>query len=279
VALNSPSGLPNANYMSTTSIQLQWLNAVYSQAISYAAAEGGVSVTVTIDACTTPGTACSDARVFLAAQCFSLYQTASPAQTVGKGYWIFTNDLLLGRDKTSQQYNGWTLYGTQFNLQNLPPDAYAKYGPATTNNPNGLGASFLTEFEWSQRPDGTLLALVTPAGFNLTSTLQPVGTPLPFPCLALDLNLTQSCSLGSPGCGLVEVEATIGDSYPQNSYQSPGENIFEYFGPNGCAYDPNSNTGVLIVRHLLDTIPQEGLPAAPFLQYQAWWIMDSGVLP
>jgi hypothetical protein len=94
------------------------------------------------------------------------------------------------------------------------------------------------------------------------------------------IHSSESCSLGSPGCGLTEVEATIGDSYPLNSsYSSPGENIFEYFGPNGCAYDPNSNTGVLIVRHLLDTIPQEIGPAAPFLQYQAWWIMDSGVLP
>ena len=49
--------------------------------------------------------------------------------------------------------------------------------------------------------------------------------------------------------------------------------IWELEGPNGCTYEPRSNTGIVTVRHLLNT----GLtnPA----QYQLYSLLDTGVLP
>lgn len=129
-----------------------------------------------------------------------------------------------------------------------------------------MGATFLTDFEWAERPDGSLIGLVTPAGYSAAT-----GVPLPFPCLAVDLNLNETCSPGAGSCPLTEIEATINDVY-----SDPGNGIWEQYGANGCAYDPVSNTGVLIVRHILNTSLSTPYNAG---QYQAWWIMDSGVLP
>lgn len=49
--------------------------------------------------------------------------------------------------------------------------------------------------------------------------------------------------------------------------------IYEAYGPSGCTYEPASNTGIVIVRHLVDT----GLPQPN--QYQIYSLVDSGIMP
>ena len=54
-------------------------------------------------------------------------------------------------------------------------------------------------------------------------------------------------------------------------------NIYEIKGANGCTYEHASNTGIVIVRHLVDSDLQG--PLYNPLQYQLYSLIDTGVLP
>ena len=53
-------------------------------------------------------------------------------------------------------------------------------------------------------------------------------------------------------------------------------NIYEIKGANGCTYEHASNTGIVIVRHLVDS--DLSPPHSP-LEYQLYSLIDTGVLP
>ena len=112
------------------------------------------------------------------------------------------------------------------------------------------------------RPDGSgsIVAVVTPTYVPDQSG----ATPFQYGCAAVNFSLAS-------GFGSLLI-ATVDDTYG-----SSGVGINELQGTNGCTYEPASNTGIVIVRHLLDSDLQ-----GPFhnpLEYQLYSLIDTGVLP
>jgi len=102
-------------------------------------------------------------------------------------------------------------------------------------------ADFVTEFDWAARSDGSLVAIVSPA--SITNHLETQ-----YGCIALDFSLT----------------AGFGDAVIATNDQDP----LESEGPNACTYEPTSNTGVLIVRRLVNG-----------QNYTSWSLIASGLMP
>jgi hypothetical protein len=99
----------------------------------------------------------------------------------------------------------------------------------------------VTEFDWAERSDGSLVAVVSPA-----SIANHVETQ--YGCISLDFTLA-----GGFGTAVI----ALNDQDPLESN-----------GPNACTYEPTSNTGVLIVRKLVN---------GP--NYTAWSLTASGLMP
>jgi hypothetical protein len=151
-------------------------------------------------------------------------------------YYIFTTS-----DLTFQ--SAWTVFEGPFSYSNLPSGSY----PGSTNS--------ITEFDWVERPDHTFMGVVTPEEAG-------GAVPMQYGCLALNLNL--SYGLTSPfGSSII---ATITD-------EDGDTGIYEEYGPNGCTYEPTSNTGIVIVRHLINS----GI-ANP-VQYQEYGLVNTGIMP
>lgn len=182
----------------------------------------------------TPGLACQSwgepaimvngdngGTAYLAASCMSL-------NFVNNGYYIFKNTDLTLTDP-------WSYYAGPFNLSNLPD--------ASTYE--SQGATFLTEFDWAARSDNgatqDLVAVVTPAGI--------VQSPGPgekqFGCVAVGFTLQSG-----PSSPFGAVVATVTDQDPLGGGKTPPTE--NNYGPNACTYEPTSNTGVLIVRKVLN---------------------------
>ena len=177
---------------------------------------------------------------YLAAACFNKSFEAT------LGYYIFSTSVA-----SFPNLSTWTPYAGPFFLSDLPNASFYE----------NLQATYITEFDWAQRADGSLVALVSPAGIpNGQNTVSQFG------CVAVNLNWP-------PGSGSLfgSVVATITDmDTPQTG------TIWEAYGPNACTYEPTSNTGVLIVRRLVNT----GLPP-PYspTQYQVYSLIDTGIMP
>jgi predicted secreted protein len=102
-------------------------------------------------------------------------------------------------------------------------------------------AQFVTEFDWAIRSDGSLVAVASPASISNHTETQ-------YGCIAADFSLTTGF-----GTALVAVND-----------QDPLETL----GPNACTYEPTSNTGMLIVRRLIN---------GP--NYTAWSLVPTGLMP
>lgn len=180
-----------------------------------------------------PAIMVSGTSAYLAASCLD-------QNFQSQGYYILTTtDLSLA--------TGWGPYAGPFYLSNLPNASYYQ----------NLGANSITEFDWAKRADGSLVALVSPT-LVPTSQLQ---APMQFGCVAVNFTLAQGS--GNPfGTVIATLTDTDGTS-----------DIYESQGPNGCTYDPTSNTGIIIVRHLLNTA------LAHPSQYQLYSLIDSGIMP
>ncbi|HVM47818.1 MAG TPA: hypothetical protein VMU04_07315 [Candidatus Acidoferrum sp.] len=170
---------------------------------------------------------------YLAVSCFSNTFTSL-------GYYVFYSLDLSG-------LSSWTYYSGPFYYTDLPASSYT--------NQQGQEANSLTEFDWAARPDGSILAVVTPS-------YVPAGSGMGFQygCAAVGFDLLNGFG------GLI---ATVNDT-------DGSSGIWEELGSNGCTYDPMSNTGIVIVRHLINS----GL-TSPFnpLEYQLYSLIDTGVLP
>jgi hypothetical protein len=147
---------------------------------------------------------------YLAASCFG-------AAFKSQGYFIFTNTNLTG---TSPLSGAWTKIVGPLTLTTLQQ---ANEGVTLPT-----GSSFLTEFDWAQRADGSLVGIVTPASVSTSETQ--------YGCIAVNLTPLPDLTFGS-------IVATLDDQDPNGS---PPENATR--GPAGCTYEPTSNTGMLIVR-------------------------------
>jgi hypothetical protein len=168
------------------------------------------------------------AAAYLAASCFS-------STFVSQGYYIFTSGTL---PPTS-----WSYFAGPFTYQNLPENSY----PAETNS--------LTEFDWAQRADGSLVAVVSPEEVTPGSPNQQFG------CVIVDFTLAPG--MGGPFGSLV---ATVTDSV-----LASGTSPYEAQGPNACTYEPTSNTGVIIVRHLVNAQTQP--------LYTSYSLIETGIMP
>jgi hypothetical protein len=153
---------------------------------------------------------------YLAASCFN-------SDLYSYGYYTFANTL----DASGGLSGPWSYYGGPFtvvDLKELTPKA-----------------QFVTEFDWAERSDGSLVAVVSPA-----SIANHVETQ--YGCISLDFTLA-----GGFGTAVI----ALNDQDPLESN-----------GPNACTYEPTSNTGVLIVRKLVN---------GP--NYTAWSLTASGLMP
>lgn len=200
--------------------------------------------------------------VYLAAECFQI----NSGQTQGQGYYIFVNDPTLNNQGTGGAPNGgWSVYNFPgsstpftFSLAQLPPNAPSY--PANT---------FLTAFDWAVRPDATVVALVSP------ESPQSGASPMWGPCLALEFNFQASAG-ATPGSASSVFPLYIGSVQDSDPPMGGVPGVGESYGPNGCTYEPTSNTGVAIVRHIENTALVFPNNSAQFQQYS---IIMSGLLP
>ena len=163
-----------------------------------------------------PAIMVQNGTAYLATSCFN-------SGLVSFGYYIFANQLdPYGGLSGPWSYYGGPLYAT--NVKHLTPKS-----------------QFVTEFDWAQRSDGSLVAVVSPASIaNHTETQ--------YGCVALEFTL-------SGGFGNIVV--AVNDSDP-----------LETLGANACTYEPTSNTGMLIVRRKVNGA-----------NYTAWSLIPTGLMP
>jgi hypothetical protein len=139
---------------------------------------------------------------------------------------------------------------------------------AVPGQPYGCGSTamyFLDELDWAVRADGSMVAVAVP------DEVPTNGQPTQGPCLAMTFDLYQPYDnpTGSPFTALVAQVYDQDTLTPSNLLYSAEES-----SPNGCTYEPQSNTGIPIVRHLVAT--QSGVQPT---QYQTYSIVNSGVMP
>ncbi len=181
------------------------------------------------------------AAAYLAASCFD-------GNFKSQGYYIFTSGTL--------PPTTWSPFAGPFGLYSLPQNSFPTSGQCSTGAqsvPNEL-----TEFDWARRADGTLVAVVSAA-----CVAPGLSTATQFGCAVVNFNLQQGTGNPFPADGLI---ATLTDNVAASG-NAPSESL----GPNACTYDPNSNTGVLIVRRLVNAPGQ-----ASSTTYS---LIESGILP
>jgi len=100
-----------------------------------------------------------------------------------------------------------------------------------------------------------MVAVVTP---ETPST----GQPSQYGCVAVGFNLYTPAS-----------PFTTFSAYVFDADTSDAGGTSEALGPNACTYEPKSNTGIVIVRHLVN--PNYTSPT----QYQDYSLVDTGVMP
>jgi hypothetical protein len=196
---------------------------------------------------------------YLAASCLDSYGT-------GTGYYFFTNPF--GGNQTNfLNAANWTYWSGPFNLTNntIPLNAYPPSTAVAPPGPTGdEPVDSVTELDWALRADNTtMMAILTlayvydpPAGFPDSST------PYQYGCAAVSLDILNTTNpFGS-------VLATVADV---DNGTSANPQLVEQQGTSSCTYDPASNTGILIVRHLINT--------SIGVQYQLFALIDTGVLP
>jgi hypothetical protein len=98
----------------------------------------------------------------------------------------------------------------------------------------------------------SLIAIATPE--YVSSGVQD------YQCVAMDFTLAP----GQPAQGqpFTRLLATVYDA------DTPGSGPSEVYGPGSCTYDPTSNTGIVVVRHLNGGTG-----------YDLYSIVNSGVMP
>jgi len=193
----------------------------------------------------------------------ALWMAASCLTYQGIGsYYIFWSQ---GFSATSQgpALGGWSwdYYSGPWTPSNLPTASITPAGNQPINS--------LTELDWAVRADSTVVAVVTPQ-YVVDGTHS--GTPMQYGCVAVNFSLlstTNPFAAVAAASGLYPL-ATVNDMDGSPSTQG----AWEQWGTAGCTYDPMSNTGIVVVRHLLDSYD-----CSNPVQCQQFSIEDTGVLP
>lgn len=101
-----------------------------------------------------------------------------------------------------------------------------------------------------------MVAVVTPTYAPGTGS----DNPFEYGCAALNFDVQNATS------PFVSLIATVNDT-------DGSSGIWEAEGPNGCTYEPMSNTGIVIVRHLLNW------DLSNKAQYQLYSLIKTGLMP
>jgi hypothetical protein len=186
-----------------------------------------------------PAVMAMSGRLYLAADCFD-------SRFISLGYYIFYTTSIT--TSAPPVYTTWQYQSGPFGIGTgageLPSSAY----------PASSGVNSITELDWALRPDQqTIVAVVTPASVVGDGNTKP---PMQFGCVALSFSLTTGFSSS--------VLAKLSDNTTSGS-------LSESRGPNGCTFEPTSNTGVVVVRNLVDNADD---PVS-----QTYTLVDTGVLP
>jgi len=187
--------------------------------------------------------AISGYAIYLAASCLA-------SSSVSQGFYIFTSQSFPSTPAQNTVWN-WSYYSGPFK--------YSDISLSSIDQSQG-GINSLTELDWAARSDGTMVAVITP---------MYVGAPsFQYGCLAFDFDLTNTTN---PFGGLV---ATLSDTDTGNPSAT------ELYGTNGCTYEPMANTGVILVRHLVDnTAPYTTDPYLSPSANESYTLLDTGYLP
>ena len=190
----------------------------------------------------------------------ALWMAASCLDASAAGaYYIFYNEDFA----TPLANSNWQYFSGPWTPSNLPTASIASNASQPINS--------LTELDWAIRADNSVVAVVTPEYVNEGVPGQSL-TRFQYGCVAVNfdlLNTTNPFASVAAASSLYPL-ATINDTDGVLGTQAP----WEQFGSAGCSYEPMSNTGVLIVRHLLDSTNCSDL-----MQCQQFSIIDTGVLP
>lgn len=188
--------------------------------------------------------------LYLAALCIG--SPIGPGTSLPNGYEYYVFQSALSTDVNQLS---WSYKSGPFTFMNLP--GYPCY-PFTPNSLQPVDS--ITELDWNLTADGTtIVAVVTPeyvveSGFS--------SMPFQYGCMAVKFDLNN---------GFQSLFAYVNDMTPASPYPS------EFEGPNGCTYEPMSNTGITIVRH---TLGNSTLPSGQnFAQNQFYQIVDTAVIP
>jgi hypothetical protein len=180
---------------------------------------------------------------YLAASCFD-------SNFKSLDYYIFSTTGPSGQDGQSPGTPStwtWGRYAGPFGYGNLPSNYTLP--PGQTQPVNSL-----SKFDWALRSDGTsLIAIASPESATSAGVLD-------YQCVAMDFTLAP----GPPAQGqpFTSLLATVYDA------DAPASGPSEIDGPGACTYDPTSNTGIVVVRHL------NGGSG-----YDLYSIINSGVMP
>jgi hypothetical protein len=211
-----------------------------------------------------PGTPCftwgepavmvSNGTAYLALSCLN-------GDGAGIGYYFFSNSQSTFLTAADWKYLAGPFSSSDPALANAYPPSTPPPGPSQNQQVDSL-----TELDWAMRADGSgndMVAIVTLA-YVVDPGLDPQGGPIAYQygCAAVSFNL-QNLLGQSPTDPFGSVLATVTDL--DGSANSPP---WEQQGPSGCTYDPTSNTGIVIVRHLINGS-----------QYALYSLLDTGVLP
>lgn len=179
----------------------------------------------------------------------------------GTGYYFFQNsqsNFLIASD--------WAYLAGPYNSSD--PVLATAYPPSKqpTQGNNNQEIDSLTEFDWALRADqnnGDMVAILTLAYVpDQSFDPQGSGTGYQYGCAAVTFDL-QNLLGSTPTDPFGTVLATVTDFDG-----SAGSSPWEQQGPSGCTYDPGSNTGMVVVRHLTNE--------NEWTQYS---LLNTGVLP
>lgn len=180
--------------------------------------------------------------LYLAAECITNNRDSNTY--VGQAYYVFYNPINSNGTVSS---GNWAAYPPGGPIMTFSMSDLNSILPPGLSFPN----AFLNEFDWAVRADGSMVAVATP---ETVSTGQP---PVQSGCVAVTFDLYAS---GSP--------FTAFTAYVFDADTGDAGGTSESNGPNACTYEPTSNTGIAIVRHLVNTT-----------QYQIYSIVNTGVMP
>jgi hypothetical protein len=205
--------------------------------------------------------------VYLAALCIA--GNAPPDSPLGSSaqgynnYYVFTSPVDTTTHNTPATLS-WSYYAGPWAPANLPDNTITPQdGPDGRPQP----IDSLTELDWALRADGSMVAVVTPE-YAITGVAGQSSALYQYGCVPVNLDIANKTNPFGQGVSNSPPLATLSDT----ASTSQGT---EQWGPAGCTFDPMSNTGVVMVRHIVQSIDI----CSSQVECQVFSLVNTGVLP